>query len=346
MATADTLFADPDWMPYAYDAPSNRLIFAHLPRETQRKATFLDERYVNEAAKSQPLSASDLPSDGPGETPAHYIFHTSFCCSTLLARALDIPGVSMGVKEPNILSAFSSLAGEQKETPQSRAALNNVLPLLARPVGENETMVVKPSNVANLLAESVLEADPRSRAIFIYSDVDSLIRSIASRGMWGRIFVRQNFRHFAPVLALPTGYDEGQIFELTDLQVAGLVWLMQVAHLDRVARRFGPDRVRTLNSESFLADKQTALSRTGAFFDLPADDRIWRDIASGPVFTQDSKEHAKPMNTEARRERHAETTAAHAEEIDMVTQWTQAVAQHCNAPTSLGDTLLQGLPGR
>ena len=32
----------------------------------------------------------------------HFIFHSAFCCSTVLARAFDIPGIAMGLKEPPI----------------------------------------------------------------------------------------------------------------------------------------------------------------------------------------------------------------------------------------------------
>ena len=40
----------------------------------------------------------------PSAKAPHFIFHSAFCCSTLLARAFDIEGQSIGLKEPTILT--------------------------------------------------------------------------------------------------------------------------------------------------------------------------------------------------------------------------------------------------
>src|SRR5438552_3069742 len=98
-----------DWLPYWYAANDDMLVFAHLPREAQRRAVFLDPRFLARAQKSDPVPLAELPAAQIREQAGkmHFIFHTAFCCSTLLTRALDIPGVSMGVKEPSVLAAFA-----------------------------------------------------------------------------------------------------------------------------------------------------------------------------------------------------------------------------------------------
>ena len=44
------------------------------------------------------------------DAPIHFIFHSAFCLSSVLARAFDMPGTSMGLKEPML---FNDLAGWQ-----------------------------------------------------------------------------------------------------------------------------------------------------------------------------------------------------------------------------------------
>ena len=38
------------------------------------------------------------------QAPIHFIFHSAFCASTMLVRALDVPGSAMGISEPVILN--------------------------------------------------------------------------------------------------------------------------------------------------------------------------------------------------------------------------------------------------
>ncbi|MGH6949627.1 MAG: hypothetical protein ACREH4_02050, partial [Vitreimonas sp.] len=45
---------DAAWLPNGYDARRDTLTFAHLPREAQRRAVFLDPRFIPRASKSAP----------------------------------------------------------------------------------------------------------------------------------------------------------------------------------------------------------------------------------------------------------------------------------------------------
>ena len=74
---------------------------------------------LGETKKSAPIPLNALPLARlrAEARPIHFIFHTGYCCSTLLCRALDVPGVSMALKEPQIMYAISEpvLAGKDVE---------------------------------------------------------------------------------------------------------------------------------------------------------------------------------------------------------------------------------------
>src|SRR5262245_22346461 len=54
---------DAAWVPDAYDARHDTLVFAHLPRDAQRRAVFLDPRFIARAPKSAPAPVADLPAE-------------------------------------------------------------------------------------------------------------------------------------------------------------------------------------------------------------------------------------------------------------------------------------------
>ena len=268
------------------------------------------------------------------EAPLHFIFHTAFCASTLLVKALDLPGRTTGLKEPDVLINLANRL-VRSDDPGNRERLRLVLRLLARPFAPGESVIVKPTNFANRLLLPVLEELPEARAVLLYSDLPTLLRSLVKRGMWGRIWARRLYRSAAAWTSLDPGYDAGEQFELTDLQVAGLAWLMQIRHFDEAARRL-PGRTMIIDSADFLAGPAETLRRAGGFFGLAIDSAQAEANAGGPVFSRHSKFAQRDYSIEAREAEHDAAIAAHGEEIGMVVKWVESVAAHCRTPLRPG----------
>lgn len=316
-------------------------MFAKLPKATQRQAVFLDSRFIADAELSAPAPVDALPVGALREAagPVHFIFHTAFCCSTLLARALDIPGVSMGLKEPGVLASFAEYWSGSRRTPGAFLALGATLDLLSRPLEPGETQIIKPSNVVNHIVPQMLHARPDAKAIILYSSLDTFLRAIARRGMEGRGFARQVFQQFAPVIPIENGFTEVDALLQTDLQIAAQAWLMQTAFLDSVARRFGPSIVRTLSSDRFLADTSGTLTAVGGFFNLALDQQRAAAVAAGPVFSEHAKERGRPFDAAAYEEQNRQVGAMYAEEIAAAKNWARNLAMRFETPLTLGETL-------
>jgi hypothetical protein len=323
-------------MPFAYDPAANAFVFTHAPRELQRKLVFLDRRFLADAPKSAPIPASELAEPARNAArPLHFIFHTAFCCSTLLTRALDLPGVSMGVKEPAILVPLSHPALAQPRA-DSVDPLGVALDLLSRPLTPGETQIVKPSNAANALVTAIMDKRPTSKTLVLYSPLDAYLRSSARMGMTGRQFNRQMFAQLAQSIPLLQPYKVQELMLQTDLQIAAQVWLMQAVLLDSVANGYGPDRMRTLKSSTLLAKKAESLERLGAFFNLSATREDWGRLASGPVFANEAKSQDEtPFDPEAKKA----ADALHSAEVAAAFTWAQGLAAQARAPLDLGDTL-------
>lgn len=334
--------SDPAWLPHAYNASDDTLIFAHLPRESQRRAVFLDPRFLARAEKSSPVPVAEIPTaavrDGAG--PIHFIFHTAFCCSTLLARALDVPGVAMGVKEPSVLVSVTRDFATGRRRPGLPAALQITLDLLSRPLEHGETQVVKPSVVVNHAVPSFLHLRPDAKAIVLYSGLDQFLRAIVRRNLDGRAYARNMFRNFAAAIPLDTGYLPEDLFAQTDLQIAAQAWLMQMSFLESVVQRFGAARVRTLNSNSLLDDPAAVLEKVARFLELGLSATDAAAIAAGPVFQEHAKHAGVPFDAETHRAQLDQAGVVHFEELNAARAWARTLAHRCSVPTTLGDTLL------
>lgn len=331
---------DPAWMPHFYDPRRDTLVLARLPREAQRKLTFLDQRFVDRDAESLPAPISQLPLDLVSQNagPLHFVFHTGFCCSTLLARALDIPGVSMGLKEPAVLACFAEYWSNSRRTAGALEALTVTLDLLSRPLSPGETQIVKPSTVVNHIIPQLLHARPDAKAIVLHSSLDTFLRAVARRGLEGRIFARELFHQFAPVIPLEGGALGDDVVLQADLQIAAQAWLMQAAFMDAIAKRFGR-RVQVLDSETFLAKPTDTLMDIGAFFELRMTADIARAAAESPVFHEHAKELGRPFDAVARKAQYDAAGEAHREELALTKEWARGLAMRSGAPLTLEETL-------
>ncbi len=335
--TAREVAIDPEWLPHTYDVEGTNLTSVLVPRAARAGLMFLsDEHFAGNFAKeSFPAAAMAAEVAAAGRASIHFIFHTSFCCSTLFARALDVSEVTSVLKEPDVLINLANRL-IRSDDGANRQRLDLVLRLLERPLAPGETVIVKPTNFANRLLEPTLALRPDSRAVLLYSDVETFLRSLLKRGMFGRIFGRQLFNQMTGWSPLKFGYDAKQLLEQTDVQIAAIAWLMQIHQFDSVARTFGPERVMLLDSAALLADPAAAIDRAQALFGLGLDRAQVEAISSGPVFSKHSKFSDRDYSAKVREEEHKAATEAHSEELAMVVKWIAAVAAEIGAPLKPG----------
>jgi hypothetical protein len=332
---------DPAWLPHDYDPRNDALVFAYLERDAQRRATYLDPRFLAQAPKSKPAHVSELPLDAIAATarPMHFIFHTSFCCSTLMARALDIPGASMGLKEPAVLLSFADSWAGGRRSPGGSAAFTATLNLLSRPLSPGETNIVKPVNIVNFIIPAFMHWRSDAKAIVMHSSLDAFLRAVARRGLEGRNFARGVFHQLSTAIPLDHGLSNEDVVRLSDLQVAAQAWLMQAAFISSVTKLFGPSRIRLLSGDAFLDDAEGTLHKLSDFFGLSLDDKQVGEMVDGPVFKEHSKQPLIAFDAAAQKEQFQRAGEQHFEEINAVRAWARRFASRLDLPTELADTL-------
>jgi hypothetical protein len=334
------VIGDGRWLAHRYDEAADAVQFRYAPREAQRGMTFLTDQEIGDAPLAV-FSRADCLAEvrrHPAPTP-RLIFHSAYCCSTLLARAFDIPGVSFGLKEPQILNDVAGLQLRRGDPRQVAAAMDIALMLLARPLSADRTgdeiNVVKPSNIVNPLIPLTTAMRPNAKGLLLHAPLETFLASIARKEIEGRAWVRELMWKLIQLgQAERFGFSDEDLYRQTDLQVAAVGWLAQQAlFADAAARQAG---FRTLDSETLIARPAECLAALGDLFELQFDASA---VAAGPAFRTHSKDRSA-FSPEQRRAEQESGKSVHAREIDMVMQWARQLAGHAGIAMTLPSPLL------
>lgn len=329
----------PDWIAHRYDPGRDAIHLLRIDRATRNRITFLTQEHLPAGLETRALPRADALAAAPAPSAVHFIFHSAFCCSTLLAAAFDRPGLATSLKEPVILNDLIGWTRQRAHPPKVAEVLDHSLRLLARPFTPGEAVIVKPSNVVNSFARVTLMMRPEARAVLLYAPLRIFLTSVAKKGLDGRLWVRELFAGLrADGLVQRLGFDESAFFGQTDLQIAAAGWLAQHALFGDLVATFGRARLATLDSETLLARPREALAATAALYSLSLTGDATEEIVAS-VFGRDAKS-GKAFGKAAREAEYRAAGGAHGDEIEKVAVWAEAVARTAGITLDPGAPLL------
>jgi hypothetical protein len=327
----------PDLLAHRYDPGHDAVHFVKAARPLRRSAPFLTDENLPGTKAPLVVRREDALRSAPGTARLNFIFHSAYCCSTLLANAYDRPGTAFSLKEPVLLNDLVGWRHRGGAPAAIGTVLGDGLHLLARPFVAGEVGVVKPSNVVNGLIPAMVAAREEAGVLLLHAPLRVYLGSIASKGLWGRRWVRDLLLKLLTDNLVDLGFDQTDYFLHTDLQVAAVGWLAQHALFTRVAAHY-PGRVRTLNSETLMADPAVALAALDELFGIADTDQRRADIVAS-VFRQHAKSGSN-FTAEDRAAGQKDAALLHGDEIETVAQWAAAVADGAGLAFDLPNPLL------
>lgn len=329
------IWRDGEWLAHRYDASTDAFQLRHVTRQAHNTATFLTDEYLGVEPSPVILSRRDAKAFGEEKSSLHFILHSAFCASTMFANGFDLPGASMGLKEPVLLNDIVGFRRRGAAPAAVAECLGDALNMLARPFGADQAVVVKPSNVFNALAPAALTMRPESKAILLHAPLSVFLLSVARKGLWCRLWCRELLEGQIRDGMVDLGFDMADYFRQSDLQVAAVGWLAQQKLFHEIARKFGPGRIATLDSETLTNGPGTALQAGVSHFGLEAHSSA-NDMH--PAFSTHSK-FGGNFRTEDRRAEYDQAQQAYGDEIEKVLLWAEAVASAANIPMTLDSPL-------
>lgn len=165
---------DPGWFPADLDMHNQCFLFAQVTETQIAGATFLDNRFDIDWSRNCPIPIGDVLPGMPQRTEMAWLWHTSFCGSTLLARALDAAPWANVLREPLVLRRLSDARDAGYDIGASTAA---TVALLARRWHEGGKVVVKPTHAALNIARDIVACMPGDRAVVLTSSLDDFLVS-------------------------------------------------------------------------------------------------------------------------------------------------------------------------
>jgi len=313
-SSLEDVIGNADWFPDNVDFNRNTFGFVRTDRHVLSREPFLDPRWNRSALTRVDVPVSTVSSalEKSPRPKLNFIWHTAFCCSTLIARCLDAENANLSLKEPQILIA---LAEAKRASRQIGGADASVFRLLARRRGQ-EQVLVKPTNaVNNLIPEAARATD--GRMLFLYSDCKSFLTSIAKKGEMGRIFARKLFGLFAADRHPQAKWPWQTLFELSDMQVAALVWHMQIAEFRRSR---DASRSAALNCDDFLVHPRETLEKLNGFFGIGLS--AAQLDAALPLLARNAKDTNESFSAARRAAEASDAAKLFGGELDTVVEWS------------------------
>ena len=310
---------------FSFDPDTDTCRTIMVDRETLSTSSFLDERMLSDGIEFKTTPLSDSIKNTPaksGRTP-HFIFHSAFCCSTLMARLLDVPGSVLSLKEPQITADLARTLQQQPHRTDFADLFRTFFATLDQPFVGDEQTLIKPTNLANGILPGVVQCLPDAKILFMYSSLREFMISIIKKGEAGRRFARMVFDNCAGETGFYQVVPERRALGWTDLQIAALAWHLQIDYARKIIAQFGNDRFRTLHHKTLLAEPEETLCRANDFFNFGLSDADIKAAATGPAMQKDSKVGSE-FSAEKIAEDSASIEARFGGTLDTIMDWTKS----------------------
>ena len=260
---------DPDWFPAKLNLFQNKVQLVKMSPFWYTESVFLDaNRILGTYAVEAGLEWLKEKTEGIAWQHSPYIFHTAFCGSTIMSKALSVIYDSLPLREPEVLGALMVYTqAEAVKREQAQDWYQRVLSLLARRYEPEQIGVVKANDNANALMVPLLDWRNDIPVLFMYPPVREFLVGCLkadNRRQWIQERYHFAMRTARNVLDLPQDFalEEGEYGKM-----AALYWSYNIA-LYYQAWELSNGGIKSLDFNLMLADPLASVKACADYFKL------------------------------------------------------------------------------
>jgi len=328
------VYRSPDLFPLHLDIPTKSIIFCEMDRDCYKSTAFLDHRIkpLNQEHHSLRVSELSAAKSAPNGQVA-YIFHSAYCCSTILSRYIDAIEGTFVLREPHCLYEVANIRRFNKDR-EMRPVLRKdrelfeqtIFSLLSRRYGASEFVVVKPTDGCNNMIAELLDLNGENKGLFIYSDLESFLSSVykyPSRMEWARVRARE-----LTIDPTTNGWVKKQRLEsLQEWQIPVLVWLLHMATIRNAANSPSGRKLATLNSRDLTEQPADTVTTALRFLGKTITHDAAREALSEEILSAYSKDPSRRYSAEQREIEQQRERLLHASKIEAGLEWSRSMAK-------------------
>jgi hypothetical protein len=325
VGTTLDLLVSPELYPLKIDRRRGTMSFVRMSPDSYRDSVFLDGRTRHVGADVLEARLDDLllaSANAPARAGrVHYILHMAFCCSTLLARYLELLPSCFVLKEPRLLTQVALESHRVAERGEESFGL--CVRLLTRSYDAEQLVVIKVNDWCNSLGPRLLRANDSATATFLTTPLRHFVLSVLksqTRRAWVHHRIQAAARDAAASALAAVPLDD-----LTDAQAAAYLWLVNRSLCASLAShaQLG-SRVLVLDGRQVAEGPEAALRAVAALSGLPLGDEKLAWMLAQPTRQSYSKDLSRRYDAEARQAEERELLERLGPEAQLGVAWAAA----------------------
>jgi len=260
-----------------------------------RQAVFLDQRALRPGTRGAwvPLDILWRHMDASGKNylaPAHFIFHTGHCGSTLISRLLDELPFALNLREPLALRTLA--AGLHSPNAHRGVAFEQLFKhayqLLVRRFSAKQQVIIKPTSMCSNLAAVLLAQNPANRAILLYVTLEVHLANMLDKDdatdIDGFLTHRiASLKKIVPDLELNPG-------DMSPPEKIAFSWLAEAAQFQVLGTRGLAGRCLLVDFDRFLMETEGQLQKILQHMSILYEPARVASMLVSPVFRYYSKQ--------------------------------------------------------